>query len=187
SSYHELVQHHRSTLHRIICDGCDDGGWWIPDSQAYKEHLTDDNVCTVYERHFDSLNNLRHHKLVHLEPSIECYGCTRSFTTYSGMIIHLESGTCTSGIDTLDLNESAAMCYQWKKFLDEEYRDDILSCYDFEEEYFSAVYLFRCPECDTTFSKLSGLFQHVSSGSCEQKLNGGPIAKLVKWLSNRHA
>jgi hypothetical protein len=103
------------------------------------------------------------------------------------MIIHLESGTCASGTDVLDLNESAAMCYQWQKFLDEEYRDDMLSCYDLEEEYDGIVYPFKCPGCDTTFSKLSGLFQHVSSGSCEQRLNGGPIAKLAKWLSNRHA
>ncbi|KAJ5022570.1 hypothetical protein J3E73DRAFT_434043 [Bipolaris maydis] len=187
SSYDESVQHNRSTLHRIMCDGCDDDGWWILDSQAYKDHLRNDNVCTTCERHFDSLNNLRHHKLVHLKPSVECYGCTRSFTTYSGMIIHLESGTCASSIDILDLNKSAAMCYQWQKFLDEEYRDDILSCYDLEEEYDGAVYPFKCLECDTTFSKLSGLFQHVGSGSCEQRLNGGPIAKLVKWLSNRHA
>ncbi|KAJ6280849.1 hypothetical protein J3E71DRAFT_392137 [Bipolaris maydis] len=158
SSYDELVQHNRSTLHRIMCDGCDDDGWWIPDSQAYKDHLRNDN-----------------HKLVHLKPSVECYGCTRSFTTYSGMIIHLESGTCTSGINILDLNKSAPMCYQWQKFLDEEY------------QYDGAVYLFRSPECDTTFPKLSGLFQHVGSGSCEQRLNGGPIAKLVKWLLNRHA
>lgn len=60
SSCDELVQHHRSTRHRFICNGCGDGGWWIPDSQAYKDHLRDDNVCTICERHFDSLNNLRH-------------------------------------------------------------------------------------------------------------------------------
>jgi hypothetical protein len=103
------------------------------------------------------------------------------------MMIHLESGTCESGIDILDLNKSAAMCYQWRKFLDEEYRDDMLSCDDLKEEHYGTVYPFRCPECDATFSKLSGLFQHVCSKSCEQRLNGGPIAKLVKWLSNRHA
>ncbi|OCK73621.1 hypothetical protein K432DRAFT_277697, partial [Lepidopterella palustris CBS 459.81] len=117
SSCDELVQHHRSTRHRIMCDGCGDGGWWIPDSQAYKDHLRDDNVCTICECHFDSPNKLRHHKLVHRKPSVEYYGCTRSFTTYAGMIIHLESGTCASGIDILDLNKSAAMCYQWQKFL----------------------------------------------------------------------
>lgn len=103
------------------------------------------------------------------------------------MIIHLESGTCASGIDILDLNKSAAMCYQWRKFLAEEYRNDMLSCCDLEEEYYYKVYPFMCPECDTSFSKLSGLFQHAGSGSCEQRLNSGPIAKLVKWLSNRHA
>ena len=60
SSCDELVQHHRSTRHRIMCHGCGDGGWWIPDSKAYKDHLRDDNVCTICERHFDSPSNLRH-------------------------------------------------------------------------------------------------------------------------------
>ncbi|EUC26626.1 hypothetical protein COCCADRAFT_113826 [Bipolaris zeicola 26-R-13] len=156
-------------------------------TQEYKDYLRNDSVCTKCERHFDSLNNLRHHKPVHLKPSVECYGFTPSFTTYSTMIIHLESRRYTSGIDILYLDKSAAIFYQWQKFLHEGYYDDILSYYDLEEEYDSAAYPFRCPECDTMFSKLSGLFQHVGSGSCEQRLNCGPIAKLVEWLSNRHA
>lgn len=51
------------------------------------------------------------HEMVHLKPSIECYGCCRMFTTYPAMILHLEAGTCTSNIDIIDLNESAAKCY----------------------------------------------------------------------------
>jgi hypothetical protein len=109
------------------------------------------------------------------------------FTTYAGMIIHLESGACDSGIDVLDLNESAAMCYQWRKFLDEDYREEMLQCEDLVEVYNDTVYPFDCPTCGTVFSKLSGLFQHVDSTSCEQELNREPIVKLVKWLEKRHS
>lgn len=61
SSRDQLVQHHRSTGHRIICNGCGDGGrFWIPGSQAYKDHLRNKNVCTTCEGHFNSLSNLQH-------------------------------------------------------------------------------------------------------------------------------
>ncbi len=102
------------------------------------------------------------------------------------MIIHLESGSCDSGFDIVDLNESAAECYQWRQYIDEEYRDDMLNCCDLEYEYGETVYPFKCPTCNTIFSKLSGLFQHVASQACEQSLKSGAIAKLVKWLENRH-
>ena|SRR5437762_12493355 len=124
--------------------------------------------------------------MVHLDRSIECYGCTRTFTTYAGMIIHLESGTCDSGVDILDLNESAAMCYQWRHYVDEEYRDDMLGGCDLPTEYDDTVYPFKCPTCETVFSKLSGLFQHIGSQSCEQRLTEGAVRKLVRWLKVRH-
>lgn len=60
-----------------------------------------------------------------LRSSIECYGCYRKFSTYPAMIIHLEAGTCDSEIDIIDLNESAAMCFQWKAYLDEDYRGEL--------------------------------------------------------------
>src|SRR5437773_3307536 len=100
--------------------------------------------------------------MVHLDPTVECYGCTRTFTTYAGMVIHLESGACESGIDISDINESAARCYQWRHYLDEDYRDDMLGCRYWDPD----VCPFRCPTCKTVFSKLSGLFQHIGSQAC---------------------
>lgn len=102
------------------------------------------------------------------------------------MIIHLESGTCPSGIDHIDLNKSAAMCHQWKAYLDKEYRVDLLERRDLESEYYEAVYPFECPGCDSYFTKLSGLFQHVCSKACHQDLHSGKIDKLVRWLEVRH-
>ena len=124
--------------------------------------------------------------MVHLERSIECYGCYQTFTTYPGMIIHLESGTCASEIDIIDLNESAAQCFQWKAYLDEEFRDGLLNRRAVQSDYDDTVYPFRCPECDTVFTKLSGLFQHVHSKACSQGLHDGKIGKLVRWLEVRH-
>ena len=68
--------------------------------------------------------------MVHLDPSVECHGCYRIFTTYAGMIIHLESGSCDSSINVLVLNESAALRYQWKRYIDEDYHEDMVDGYD---------------------------------------------------------
>lgn len=102
------------------------------------------------------------------------------------MIIHLESGACESGTDIFDLNESAAMCFQWKAYLDARYRDELRNRCNLKSEYIGPVYPFRCPECDTGFTKLSGLFQHVYSKSCNQGLYEGKIGKLIRWLEVRH-
>ena len=103
------------------------------------------------------------------------------------MIIHLESGTCDSKINYIDLNESAATCYQWKAYLDEDYRYDLLDRCDLQWKYSETVYPFRCPECDTGFTKLSGLFQHVYSKACIQGLYTGKIGKLIRWLKVQHS
>ena len=96
------------------------------------------------------------------------------------MIIHIESGTCPSGLDLYDLNESAALCFQWSKYIDSDLRNELLEGeYPSEEPY-------KCPTCSRWFGKLSGLFQHVESPSCSQTLYDGAIEKLKRWLWNRH-
>jgi predicted RNA-binding Zn-ribbon protein involved in translation (DUF1610 family) len=102
------------------------------------------------------------------------------------MILHAESGFCDSGIDIFDLNESAAECYQWRKYINDEYRDDLFNRCDLEYEYGETVYPFKCPACGNVFTRLSGLFQHVASKACQQSMDKGSISQLVKWLENRH-
>jgi hypothetical protein len=103
------------------------------------------------------------------------------------MMIHLESGACDSEIDMIDLNESAAKRFQWKAYLVEEYRETLLGCRDPSYEYSETVYPFKCPECETVSTRLSGLFQHAYSKACNQNLNNGKIGKLVRWLEAQHS
>ncbi|KAF2279961.1 uncharacterized protein EI97DRAFT_369153, partial [Westerdykella ornata] len=106
----------------------------------------------------------------------------RKFTTYGGMMIHLESGACESGIDIIDLNQAAAACYQWKKYLFKEYRIYQQTRNEFAGGFDIKAHPYFCPTCDTTFPKLSSLFQHVESPACDQRLNQGGIAKLKRFL-----
>lgn len=124
--------------------------------------------------------------MVHLSADIECWGCERMFSTFSGMIIHLERGSCPSGINAKDLNKSAAMCYQWSHFIYDQYRICLLSR-EHDDSCSCTPYPFKCPDCDTGFPHLSALFQHVGTRSCDQELDEGAIGKLVHWLKNRHA
>jgi hypothetical protein len=108
------------------------------------------------------------------------------------MFIHLESGVCTSGIDTHDLAESAAMCFQWSKFIIDVFdRNAMLQgqpLWSFTDVHGNPAkpVLFKCPECDEEFTKLSGLFMHVESPACNQTLDSGAIRMMRKWLANRH-
>lgn len=102
------------------------------------------------------------------------------------MILHIENGGCTSDLTSQDLNMTAARCYQWHHYLDEDYRTDMLDSEDLEDLYTDTVFPYQCPGCESDFSMLSGLLQHASSNTCEQTLQSGAIGKLVKWLDNQH-
>ncbi|UPX11155.1 uncharacterized protein EKO05_0001777 [Ascochyta rabiei] len=159
---------------------------WVAGLLQYLKHLKEEFFCQACETHFKSPSNLHRRKMVHLERSIECYGCYRKFTTYPAMILHLESGSCPFEIQIFDLNESATICSQWKAYRDEDYRDELLNRDDQQSEYSETVYPFRCPGCDIGFTRISGLFQNVFSKACNQVLYAGKIGKLIKWLENRH-
>src|ERR1051326_2378700 len=103
--------------------------------------------------------------------TVACYGCTKTFSTYPSMIHHLESGMCDSELEGADLNKSAAECYQWREFMEMEYRDGMLESQHTQEEVDGTAYPFKCPTCDNLFSKLSGLFQHVETRACDQRLD----------------
>ncbi|KAF2253242.1 hypothetical protein BU26DRAFT_477300 [Trematosphaeria pertusa] len=180
----DLMSHYRKTGCRHVCEGCSGGAGfgWVNDSPEYWEHVAREHVCTVCGRHFGSESNLQHHAITHRNATIKCLACDRRFTTYGGMIIHLEAGTCASGIDMLDLNKSAAMCYQSRKWVFKEFRNGL-------REHIApapAECPFKCPTCEAGLPKLSSLFMHVASPSCGQGINGGAMKKLKRWLWKRH-
>ncbi|KAF2743598.1 hypothetical protein M011DRAFT_220004 [Sporormia fimetaria CBS 119925] len=192
TSWEELLQHCRETGCRTACQGCNDGDgelWdWTVNNQRkrYWRHVRRHNVCTDCERHFETPNSLEQHKITHRTADYECLVCDRSFKTYSGMILHLESGACESGHDIIDVNEAAATCdtHHCVQFLDHHYRQAMLARQDLEEIYNEPVYPYECPRCDTFFTKASSLFQHVESSVCVQILDDKPIGALRRSLES---
>jgi len=60
STWEESLEHFRTTKHRVVCQGCDDGEGmiWVPRSQEYLDHLKEQNVCKTCQMHFESTSNL---------------------------------------------------------------------------------------------------------------------------------
>jgi uncharacterized C2H2 Zn-finger protein len=113
------------------------------------------------------------HQQKHRPRNLECYGCYQNFKSFSGMLIHLESGSCASDTTEEDIDDIAHDCYQSRKYLDEDLKD--------------GGWLYRCPSCEMNFSKLSALYQHAEDvPPCSSPLNGhGCLAKLERLVARR--
>ncbi|KAF3042932.1 hypothetical protein E8E12_007432 [Didymella heteroderae] len=137
-------------------------------------------LAMTLHRKYKELRDVKH-KLSHRGLDYECLKCYRSFKTYGGMIIHLESGCC-SGVDRDSLNALAAQCNRSREFILSEYEENLL---DGDLEYYHGkVNPFFCPTCDTEVPRLSSLFQHVESRACSQTLEDGVMGTLRRFLAN---
>lgn len=97
------------------------------------------------------------------------------------MVLHLEVGHCSSGINCDGVHFMADMivsdCRQWPIFLD-------------REKEFS----YGCPTCGERFRFISGVLQHAESARCEEDPDHifGPLAIYLRHLRScvsqlRHA
>ncbi|EXJ56719.1 hypothetical protein A1O7_07063 [Cladophialophora yegresii CBS 114405] len=91
------------------------------------------------------------HNRTHLPANIECLGCDREFSEFAAMMIHLESGTCASGIDRDNIDN-------WV------FESD--PCYLYGN-WWEANYKYQCPGCGNDFRFVSGLCQHVATDACD--------------------
>jgi hypothetical protein len=84
------------------------------------------------------------------------------------MVLHLEEGTCKSGVDLSDVNDYASECHASNK-----YHDD-------DGDY-------KCPTCKKYFRYMSGLLQHAESDSCDETLRKrrGSLSIFLRFLKAR--
>jgi len=52
-------------------------------------------------------------------------------------------------------------------------------------DIYSNTVPYKCPTCDSTMAKLSSLYQHVDSNTCDQALNDSVIGQLRNYLASR--
>jgi len=113
--------------------------------------------------------------------SIQCPFCKNSYTTASGVTIHLESGTCTSGLNRDKINTAI-------QNLD---RNNVITRpmltmpgYDRVETIATSRswngHSFECYLCHREFNSLKGLNQHIQSPAHEQPLYHCPNARCAR-------
>ena len=112
-SREQLEQHRRTDRDHNVCEQCD-YDFWTPNElqQVYSKFKTPNVLRRV------TLTPSFQHAQVHLPQDKECFVCSRTFATFAAMIIHLENG-CTVQVE--DMDRLARQCYQWKKYIAEEY------------------------------------------------------------------
>lgn len=84
------------------------------------------------------------------------------------MILHIEAGSCESGIGLDFVYEVALDCQQ-----SHTYTSD------------NPDYDFQCPTCKTPFSYMSALLQHAESNACEVDTQRKPLAQFINYLRSR--
>ena len=84
------------------------------------------------------------------------------------MLLHLESGACECQVNNNEIEQLAFDCNQ--------------------SEYYTRYgggFPFACPTCETQFSYMSGLFQHVESDACEEtSSHGTPLGRFEESLQS---
>jgi hypothetical protein len=85
------------------------------------------------------------------------------------MLFHLETGTCESGVDDIDV---ADMAYDFRYSLKYTTKHDD----DYE---------FKCPTCDKRFDYMSSLFKHAEGDFCDEDPTSGPLPEFLRYIERR--
>lgn len=80
------------------------------------------------------------------------------------MLLHLEAGTCNSGVGLDKINQLAIECYQAQRYKSS-----------------NANFRFKCPTCQTPFAFMSGILQHAESDCCKEDLGSeSPLGRFLE-------
>ncbi|KAL2854519.1 hypothetical protein BJY01DRAFT_205302 [Aspergillus pseudoustus] len=155
------LQRHLEDFH-FCCSCCN-----LNHSSAEKLRLHDvavHNLCIKCGDYFANANDLRMHQQTHQPRVMRCYGCNHTFKSFSGMLIHLESGACASRMTEAEINNLAHECYQSRKYINN----------------WAEGWMYRCPSCYKEFVKLSALYQHAED---VQDCGHACLDKLQVWIA----
>lgn len=117
--------------------------------------------------------NQHQHSRTHVGSGMPCPFCKQTYATASGVTIHLESGTCSSGMNRQKINAAI-------QSLDRNHiitnRQITMPGYENSNTKTIATerawngYAYECYLCHREFNQLNGLNQHLSSPAHEQKI-----------------
>lgn len=158
-----LKQHRKSTNH-TECRRCYD---MFNSAQDRVSHEANEHSCCVdCDREFANPNNARQHlnSKIHRGSSVQCPLCIKAYTTATGIVNHLESGTCPN---TQNLSRDAL--YRLVRSRDPQgVISKKLIGWTGEVEYEATVHTwngsgYECYLCHRVFQEIQSLDQHLKS------------------------
>ncbi|KAK1456214.1 hypothetical protein CTAM01_17223 [Colletotrichum tamarilloi] len=158
-SAEQLLDHRKQCHH--YCAPCD--RLFAARISLEQHENTVHNVCRDCGRSFDWPDNLRNHERIHAPKNIPCPGCRSKFDRHSAMVLHLEAGSCPSGVNSEDVDDIAKECTQSQHYISTDANFD-----------------YCCPQCQVPFTWMSGVLQHAESDACDIGL--GRHSQLGKFL-----
>ncbi|KAI0294629.1 hypothetical protein B0F90DRAFT_1755958 [Multifurca ochricompacta] len=140
------------------------------------------NYCTDCKRSFQNATNLWHHlnSKLHKLSSYSCpgSGCTRSFISAAALALHLESGTCPSGMTRIKLDRFTVRIDE-KNYItnprrlitgpDGGYQPPPTSRTWATDRSWNG-WAYECFLCNNTYRALSALNQHLQSPRHQEKI-----------------
>ncbi|KAF2997158.1 hypothetical protein E8E13_005462 [Curvularia kusanoi] len=156
--------HTSLVFHCHICPGFASPGGWEAEDEGYGDDWNEEEYDDAYDD--DDCSN-----------GEECLMCGSWFSTYGGMILHLESGTCWP-VNRTTLDTHAARCNWSSHYMNPQSCNLARHGYGLDVNFYN----YYCPDCKTPATRLSGLMQHVESGCCKQTLGDGAIGALCAFL-----
>ena len=189
---------HEQRCHWYRCGDCT----LIFRSEAgLQEHIDDKhppNYCYGCQRSFQNLSNLNQVRLailrkqfllmrlpqhlkssVHVGKNVKCPFCTTKFTNLTGVCLHLESGSCTSGINREKINQYCREVDSSHVFTNKQigWYDEVSKTNKIASQASWDGSSYRCYFCDKGFKKLSSLNQHLASPAHERRIYHCPRCK----------
>ncbi|TBU45967.1 hypothetical protein BD309DRAFT_955099 [Dichomitus squalens] len=153
---------------------------------AHCEEEHADRWCIPCKRMFINANNLRQHQrsAIHQPATIRCpmKGCGKLFISTSHLVLHLESGTCTSGMtrkmidDLVSKYDKRGIITNPERLIEGPSRSspDVIRTWATERAWNGWAY--ECYVCHKTFSSLTALNAHLGSPVHGDKLYHCPKA-----------
>ncbi|KIV84925.1 hypothetical protein PV11_00672 [Exophiala sideris] len=159
-------KHVADSPHHYICKRCKID---YDLTTALNKHLVDvHHQCMDCEEEFNNDNDLQQHKRSHLPLDVKCLACERKFSEFAAMMIHLESGTCQSGVDRNDIDTWVFDENGYGRYVNE----------------WTNFWRYRCPTCSSDFRFASALLQHAASNHCDQ--NHFQVIRDFKYCIQQH-
>ncbi|KAF9055761.1 hypothetical protein BJ165DRAFT_1428551 [Panaeolus papilionaceus] len=171
----DLVEHYEDA--HAYCSSCNK---IFENDFGLKEHYRQSenhHFCAPCNRHFNSASNLQSHlnSSVHRPKDVACpfRGCDMAFVSRPALVLHLESGNCSSGMNRSTVNTYVRR-YDTNNIITDPSR--LIGSGNSSDITYSANhnawngYAFECYLCNSEFRHLSGLNQHLNSPRHAQKI-----------------